>query len=335
MKTLQLFFTLSGVFLLTLSLSAQEVPKRIVVEHFTNSRCGICANRNPGFYQNFNNQDDALHISFHPSSPYSNCELHRENEEENDGRTYFNNIYGGTPRLVIQGEAVAAGTNYGNASIFEQHANETTPVELVLRQQKSGNTIQLEVDITAATDNNLGTQLLFLGVAEDTVFYNAPNGEDEHYDVFRQTVNNDVGGQQVTVPAAAGETLSLSYTWTSPSATWDFERLFVVAILQNLSDRSVTQSDATTPTQDNITRTWEPLTLATEVFPNPVSSVVNIQLPTTATARFSLSNLQGQILRSGTFAGETQLDLTALPSSIYQLETVSDGARSVQQLVKE
>ena len=123
MKTLQLLFSTVVFLLLTIAAQAQEVPRRVVVEHFTNSRCGICANRNPAFYTNLNSQEGVLHISYHPSSPYSNCVLHQANAAENDGRTNYYDIYGSTPKLVIQGALVPVSTNYGNASIFDNHIN--------------------------------------------------------------------------------------------------------------------------------------------------------------------------------------------------------------------
>lgn len=333
MKTLQLLTTFL-LLLLTISIQAQEVPRRVVAEHFTNSRCGICSSRNPGFYQNLNSQEDVLHVSFHPSSPYSNCVLHQVNPAENDARTQYYGIYGGTPRFVIQGEVVPLMSSYASPSIFEDHINQTTPIELTLQQQKSEGVIQLQVNIKAATDNTLGQQSLFLGIAEDTVFYDAPNGEDEHYDVFRQTFTAETEGILVDIPATAGETLTLSYSAT-PEAAWNFDRLYVVAILQNTMDQSVIQSNATTTDQDNLTATREPLTLATKVFPNPVQDRVQIQLETTATAQYFLTNLQGQILRNQAFIQQTTLDLANLPTGVYQLEVLSAGERSVQKLVKE
>ena len=34
-----------------------QVPKKVIVEHFTNTLCSVCASRNPGFYSNLNNQN--------------------------------------------------------------------------------------------------------------------------------------------------------------------------------------------------------------------------------------------------------------------------------------
>lgn len=317
------------------ALEAQEVPKRIVVEHFTNSRCGICANRNPGFYSNLDAQEGMLHISFHPSSPYSNCQLHQVNPSENDDRTNFYNIYGGTPRLVIQGQAISAGSNYGSADIFSSHLNQTTPISLSSYQTKEDGQIGVTLVITAEADNNIGSANLFLGVAEDVVFYNAPNGEDEHRDVFRKTFTGETNDYTVTVPAVAGETNVISFTM-SPTSEWDFDRLFVMAILQDAADRSVIQSTANAPSDNEVfVNTVEANTLAANIFPNPVKDVLQIRLAEGQAAQAQLFNVQGSLVQQQSFSAQTTLNLASLPSGIYWLEITANGEQAVRRIVKE
>ncbi len=64
----------------------------VVVEHFTNTRCGICASRNPAFKENVANHPKVLSITIHPSRPYSSCELHKHNPGDNDSRTNYYDI---------------------------------------------------------------------------------------------------------------------------------------------------------------------------------------------------------------------------------------------------
>lgn len=56
-----------------LTVFAQQVPKKVLVAHFTNTRCSVCASRNPGFFNNLDNQNngDLIHIAYHPSRPYN------------------------------------------------------------------------------------------------------------------------------------------------------------------------------------------------------------------------------------------------------------------------
>lgn len=316
------------------SLQAQEVPRTIIVEHFTNSRCGICASRNPGFYNNLNSQEGILHLSIHPSSPYSNCVLHQANPSENDARTNYYGIFGGTPRLVIQGTAISAGTNYNNASIFEPYQDQTTPVSLDIRQTKEDGQIIVSVTITAEADNDLGSASLFLAAAEKEVMYDAPNGEDEHYDVFRRTFNGEATGVSVAIPATAGESITVSGS-LMPNADWVFDQLFTVAILQEADSKAVIQSSAADPSENEpLVNIAEVNTLPANIFPNPVKDILQVKLTTETKASFQLFNSKGQVLQSGTFQGQTQLEMGNYPSGLYWLEVQNAEGKAVRKIVK-
>jgi hypothetical protein len=335
MKKILLFSLLLFAALLPSIMKAQEVPKRIVVEHFTNSRCGICANRNPGFYSNLNSQEGILHISIHPSSPYPNCIFHQANPVENNARTNYYGVFGGTPRLVIQGVVISSGTNYGSSTIFDNYLNQTTPISLKTYQTKEDGQINITLVITAEADNNIGNASLFLAAAEDVVFYDAPNGEDEHYDVFRKTFTGDPTDYSVTVPATAGETNILTFSLT-PEAEWDYERLYALAILQNTEDKSVIQSTASDPSDNEpLVGTTQPNTLATTIFPNPVSELLQVRLADATLAKAQLFNTQGSLLQQRSFAGQTTLDLSGYPSGIYWLEVSTGTEKAVRKIVKE
>ena len=88
----------------------------MLVEHFTNTYCSVCASKNHGFYANLWRYPQVWHVAYHPSSPYAACPLSMANVPENDARTNYYGVYGGTPRLVIQG-AVVTSTNYADSAI--------------------------------------------------------------------------------------------------------------------------------------------------------------------------------------------------------------------------
>src|SRR6185436_4956285 len=91
---------------MTFGTGLAQVPKKTVVEHFTNTKCSVCAARNPGFNANLNHQANVIRLAIHPSSPYSGCLLYNQNATDNDARTNYYGVYGGTPRLVINGNVV-------------------------------------------------------------------------------------------------------------------------------------------------------------------------------------------------------------------------------------
>ena len=79
--------------------SYSQVEKTVVVEHFTNTKCGICASKNPAFYDVLNDYPNVLHIAYHPSSPYSTCAFSMHNHAENDARANYYGVYGPTPQF--------------------------------------------------------------------------------------------------------------------------------------------------------------------------------------------------------------------------------------------
>ena len=115
-----------------------QVEQKVIIEHFTNTRCGICASRNPAFYQTLAYYPQALHIAYHPSSPYSSCAFNMHNSSENDQRTYFYNIYGGTPRAVIQGEVVAPGNPLITADKIDLEASGNVNLDTIKGISQTG-----------------------------------------------------------------------------------------------------------------------------------------------------------------------------------------------------
>ncbi|MCB0642466.1 MAG: Omp28-related outer membrane protein [Phaeodactylibacter sp.] len=270
------------VLLLTLVLAftaRAQVAKTVIVEHFTNSKCSICANKNPGFYNNLNGQPDILHLAIHPSSPYSDCIFNQHNPVENDARTYFYNVYGSTPRLVIQGSVIPSTTSYSDPALWTPFLGAMSPVSIQVEQSKQSNLIQGRVTLQVEEAQTLGDLRLFVALAEDTVFYNAPNGEDLHFDVFRKALS-EVGGDDITLPQNVGETATFEFE-IIPDPMWDLDRMFMVVILQGATDKTVIQAAASTPDQNDVIlgTTSVPQLENVQISPNSVQQELSISMP--------------------------------------------------------
>jgi len=237
----KLFFQLLAL-VFSIPLVNAQVPRKVVVEHFTNTRCSSCASRNPGFYTNLNNQSGVIHLAIHPSAPYPSCVLSMHNAVENDSRTSYYGIFGSTPRLIIQGVVVPGGTNYGAASIFTPYLGQTSPASIKIYQYKYGNdSIHSRIVIKTEAANTLTNLSLFVALAEDTINYTGSNGEPVHYDVFRKSLTG-TAGVSITLPSTVGD--SVIYTMSSLSNTdWDFSRIFTLAILQDATTKAVVQTE--------------------------------------------------------------------------------------------
>lgn len=331
--------TLIGSLLLfSFSGFSQEVPRKIIVEHFTNTRCSICASRNPGFFTNFNaaNTGNMMHLAIHPSSPYSNCVLNNHDTQANDDRTKYYGVFGGTPRLVINGTPLSASTNYNSASIFTPYAGMTTPVSLELAQQKFGtDSIRVRVVVKTVAAHSLGAQNLYVVLAEDKVFYNAPNGENEHNNVMRKSLFGTTG-MQITVPANVGDSVVYTTTVNAHSA-WDFSRIFALAILQNENDKMVTQSAALSPSSNtNVTvgiRKVEKSTVY-KVYPTPALNNLRIQATTSGQTQYNMVSISGSQVMTGSFSNEAVLDITSLPNGVYFITLENEEEIYTQKVIK-
>lgn len=218
-----------------------QVQKNVVVEHFTNTRCGTCANKNPSLFTNLDNNPNVIHLAVHPSSPYSSCVLNQHNSSENDARTNYYNIYGGTPRIVVQGVAQSPSTNFGDATIFSSQAGQTSAFTVRTDLELIGNG-QATVNVVVKTEasHSFSTLKLYSAIAEDTVFYNAPNGENKHYNVFRKSIFESEG-KTITPATMAGDSVMFSETITLHN-DWDWSRILSISILQESGNKAVVQA---------------------------------------------------------------------------------------------
>lgn len=294
-----------------------QVPRKIFVEHFTNTLCSFCASRNPGFYNNLNNQNDVVHLSIHSGTPYTQCFLYQQNASSSDARRFYYGITG-TPALVLNGFAIPAATNYNQTSLFTPFQSQTSPISIRVEQQKYGSdSIRVRVVVKTEAMHSLGTEQLWVGLAEDTVFYAGPNGETEHYDVYR--VN--LGFVPINIPLAVGDSLVYSYTAFS-NANWDFNRIFAFAMVQNTSNQSVTQSESTSPSTNNLTVNSQKLESPLNrvlIYPNPTTNALNVRLENDLETSVVLYNSIGQVVQQLKFKESGELFLGDLAKGIYSI----------------
>lgn len=339
------FYSLSILFfLLAMPTTFAQVVQTTIVEHFTNTRCGACANRNPGFYENLEAHPDILHIAYHPSAPYSACLLSQHNPSENDGRATYYNVFGGTPRLVVQGGAVPGGTSYASADIFAPYTEQTTEVSMSIVQTKTEDQI-IEATITITTEaaHNYTDVRLLVGVAEKLVNYAAPNGEPEHHDVFRKAMT-DISGDAVTLPAV-GDSISFTYSIAN-NAEWDFSQMFTYTILNDDTNKEIIQSYAALPSDnslDNITPADSTVSSIDvidisnnlDVYPNPVDDLLNIDLESGENSTAQVFDVSGKLLLEKVFDFQTQIDFSDFVEGMYFLAIENEEGKAVKKLLVE
>jgi hypothetical protein len=305
-----------------------KVPVKSVVEHFTNTKCSICANRNPGFFSNLNSTTGFYHISIFPSAPYSSCPLSIQNKIDADARTNFYSVYGGTPRLVINGSVIPSSANYALPALFTPYQNLTSSFQIKAVDVKFGvDSIQTMVTIIKVDTSSMLTAKLFVGLFEDTVFINGGNGETKHYNVFRKA-STTPQGNLITLPALVGDSVVLKFS-SMVNIVWDFNRIYSFALLQNPTSQQLIQSEkstlasASTGINSNMMNA-----LNISVFPNPCAEYLKINAPQSGNYTLEIFATDGKKMLTKTFENSTTIQTVNFPIGTYILKTTNQNHQS-------
>ncbi|MBU2649582.1 MAG: T9SS type A sorting domain-containing protein [Bacteroidetes bacterium] len=307
---------LTILFAVMVSSVFSQVPKKIVVEHFTNTRCGVCASKNPGLYENLNNNPDVLHLAIHPGSPYQNCWLHLHNPGENDGRTNYYGIYGATPRLVIQGEAKSAGINFSDPALFSPYESQTSPYSLYTSETRlGGDSVRVDVTVKAVAAHSLSNAKIFLAYAEEILPFAAPNGETQHHDVFRKAFT-PVEGMMIDLPAN-GDSVIISLS-IAIDTEWNMDQMYALAILQDAVTKEVLQAGKTDMV-NNIAGIFsnnvEEIRLG--VYPNPARESITVGEVSGMVEIIGIDGKTALVQRFDEKAADRRIDISILPEGVY------------------
>lgn len=281
--------------------SMAQVQKTMVVEHFTNTLCGFCSSRNPGFFSNVASQQNLIQISFHPSAPYSACVLNNYNKSGNDGRTNFYGIYGGTPRIVINGNIISANTNYSQASIFDNYKTNTTPFEMKSQIGITNDSFISYTKIYKKSESPLSTGSLAVFATEDSLAYNAPNGERLHHNVFRSAFYNN----SINLPAAIGDSVILRHAIKRDLLLKE-NYVNAIAILQNNKEvlqASKSRMSAPSQTNSKYFTKLQPIS----VYPNPSKGSFNIS-STLIDGDIQIFNMNGKLVLQEKTQGKVNIN---------------------------
>ncbi|PHR46733.1 MAG: hypothetical protein COA32_09635 [Fluviicola sp.] len=330
---MKLFFTLliSGI---TLTSTAQEVAKTIIVEHYTNTYCSACASRNPGFYTNLNNHPEVLHIAYHPSSPYSACPLSQHNVSENDARTNFYNIYGGTPRLVVQGNVIPPGDDYSSSVLFDPYENQTTPFQLStsIAQNTSLDSVVVSVTITKTAASVLDSLDLYTAIVEETLNFDASNGENVHHDVFRKSA----AGEQpirIELPEIIGEDTVITFRAIIDDE-WNGNELKAISILQD-DQKQVEQANESALISYTASLTKQSLENI-ELYPNPTTGKVFVKTNSEMIEHVIIYSITGQeIINKVVASGQTTIDLSNENQGVYICRVYTSKGIVTKRLIRK
>ncbi len=311
-----------------------QTQRNVVVEHFTNTRCGICKSRNPGLFSNLSTSPEVYHISYHPSSPYSSCLLNKHDVGGNDDRTKYYGVYGSTPRVVVQGSAKGNGESFTSKDLFSAEQNKMTPLDIHLTTlQKGKDSLEVRIIIKNLATNSLKDMQLYAVAVEDTVFYEAPNGEKEHHNVFRKVLVNEA----LMIPSTVGDSV-VFIAKTANKAEWNASRMYVMAFAQT-ADKRVEQVASSEGDADidkgGGTNGVDDIARETRFFyPNPASNTLHLlstqKMDVTTVV---VSDVLGQTVSTIQVGDleQNQISLQAYTEGTYYLQFATKSGRIVGQ----
>ncbi|MCB2207611.1 MAG: T9SS type A sorting domain-containing protein [Bacteroidetes bacterium] len=288
-----------------------QVNQTVIIEHFTNSRCSVCAARNPAFYSLINDYPEVLHIAYHPSSPYSTCIFSQHNPAENDARTNYYGIYGGTPRVVVQGKVVAPQNPLLMASQIEEKLGQAAHFSVLVEQiQNNDQEAEVNVMIKKISESEAALNL-YAVIAEKEINYNAPNGETMQHDVFRKVLF-DIPVTLTNV----GDSVVMNGSYSIDNE-WVANQMFVAVMLQDESSKAVLQSAASELLSNPQSISDQQITVRNDLFiPNPAIHFIRLNNEfEKQIVHVEIYDLRGQILLAE--SDVEKIDISSLNTGLY------------------
>lgn len=326
--------TLSLATTLAISISFAQAKKYVLVEHFTNTYCSICASQNPGFFSRIAVETNTKihHIAIHSSVPYQQCPYYQANKLEQDARKDFYGLTS-TPRASLNGAALVSAGNITAANI-DAAANGTSPIEVKVSETTGTNrtaTVTLKAVGTVPTAN----YRMYAAIVEKKINFNANNGETVHYNVLRKFIayGGELGSSGFAVtPLSTLQTFSFPYAITSG---WSESQIYVVAWVQNEATKEVLNSGTRFDVQS---ATDEPsIDAFVKVSPNPTSGKTTISFTQVTPQYLTIQNAVGQVLETRKLVNNTpvDLDLSNFATGVLFVKIQGVEGTAVKRVVKQ
>jgi len=291
-------------------ISTGQVEKKVIIEHFTNTKCSTCANKNPALYQTLEDYPQVLHIAYHPSSPYGSCIFSQHNPMQNDARAFFYDVYGATPRAVVQGEPLPLQTPMVKEDDIESLLGMISDYKVTITNSHvSGDEYKVIFEVERVSGSNGNEIFVYAGLAEEKINYNAPNGEDLHHDVFRKMLYH----QNIDL-SSIGDSESEEIEYIIDDE-WVSDQMFAYIIIHDQVTNEVLQSGSSLPTISSVTDNTI-TSLEYILYPNPSSSVINIRSEhLDIVQKVELYSIIGNKVKD--FDINQAMDISDLPNGVY------------------
>jgi hypothetical protein len=276
LKMRQIIFIVFISLLFTSVLFSQE-DRKVLVEVFTNSHCGLCpaAHNVIDNYLTGPNGDKISYIYYHMVYPYSDDLLYIQSMEDSDARDNYYNPVHATPQGWFDGDH--QGSSSGWAASLDNRVSVASPLKIILSGLRNTTEFNINAEVTrtgSITDNDL---VIHFVVVED-LYYNGRNSVSNHKHVMRKMFPTP-NGQSFSINL--NETKNIPQTITL-DPLWDSDSLNVVVFIQSEGSKTVYQSETISQSEllatnvNNETQLPETFILE-QNYPNPFNPTTKIK----------------------------------------------------------
>lgn len=241
---------------LALSVQAQQVPKKPLIEHFTQASCPPCASQNPTMYNTLNTfgASNYVKLTYQTSWPGFDPMNLAYPAGPNDRRT----IHGvtGVPNATLNGGPTGAPNTVVTSSTLNTAAAQMSDLEMTATHSYgTGRNINVEIKIKNVGANTItaGKRLISAMTEKEINYASAPgtNGETDFFYVVRDMYNAATGASATTgttLPAMnAGDSISYTFSAVAPSYIRVYDEIGFAFFVENGAGGDVMQSAYSAP----------------------------------------------------------------------------------------
>ncbi|MEI6899457.1 MAG: T9SS type A sorting domain-containing protein [Bacteroidota bacterium] len=222
-----------------------QAKKYVIFEHFTQASCGPCAQQNPAMAATLAANEGRYHqFSYHTSWPGVDPMNAYNPTQVADRVTYYGVT--GVPDVVGCGNKYRGSPTGCTQTLIDNLASDASPIRLIVRETSNGTVRTVKVKVFTVDTMPAGPFKIRVGVLERNVHYNTPpgsNGEKDFPDVFRKMLPSTAG--DAFVPAAIGDSVTMTYTYNLDLAVWDTTKIYTCAFIQKDATKEIINSGST------------------------------------------------------------------------------------------
>ena len=232
----------SLLMLICMKTNAQN-QRILLLESFTNTGCGPCAQYNPGMDALIAaNPDKLVAIKYHVNWPSATDPMYLHNTAENSARVSYYGV-NSVPHVVVDGNRFSGNSGNITQSIINQLTVIESPMELRLSWELNADQSVVTVYVMGRASTAIqGNLKLYVGVIEKEIHFNSapgPNGERDFYQVMKKLLPNQQG--QILGEYAEGEYFAYSFSWEVANF-YNLDQIDAIAWVQNGTSKEVIQA---------------------------------------------------------------------------------------------